>query len=262
VRQLAVEHDGPARQSWGPCSVDGETVRPWHLLSVLNENLYVTERFVRPFFEEHFEYWKRRLDPALQLHPDCATSFLDRLSKIDNEPLLLALAAYQRAEKHEMDTSWASQQFWTAIRSLIVAAESETRRWFDSNELLRSFLQNRFPGWQDSYQKLVANNSNRDVKLNSLQNIEDFSSVLIDLERQICACYDKGDIDIHNQISVFYIARNWTAHHADNPHPYQKILGETVAFSIVLVLLLLWDKAKKDKSAILDKLYKKAGSFD
>jgi hypothetical protein len=138
MRQLAVEHDGPARQSWGPCSVDGETVRHWHLLSVINENLYVTERFVRPFFEEHFEYWRKRLDPALQ--PDCATSFLDQLSKKDNEPLLLALAAYQRAEKYEMDTFWASQQFWAAIRSLIVATESETRRWFDSNEKLFFFL--------------------------------------------------------------------------------------------------------------------------
>jgi hypothetical protein len=264
MRQLAVEHDGPARQSWGPCSVDGETVMPLHLLSVLNEYLYVTERFVRPFIEEHFEYWRRRLDPALQLHPDCATSFLDRLSKKDNEPLLLALAAYQRAEKYEMDTSWANHRFWAAIRALITATESETRRWFDSSELLNSFLQNRFPGWQDSkdsYQKLFNSNYNKGVKLSSLQDIEDFSSVLIDLERQIKACHDKGGINIHNQISVFYIARNWTAHHGDNPHPYQKRLGETVAFSIVLVLLLLWDMAKKDKSDILDKLYPTAGSF-
>jgi hypothetical protein len=261
MRQLAVEHDGPARQSWGPCSVDGETVRPWHLLSVLNENLYVTERFVRPFIEEHLQYWRRRLDPALQLHPDCATSFLDRLSKFDNEPLLLALAAYQRAEKYEMDTSWASQQFWAAIRSLIVATESETRRWFESNENLFVFLKNRFQGWQASYEKLVDNNSKRGVKLSPLQNIEDFSSALMDLEHQISACHDKGGINIHNQISVFYIARNWTAHHGGNPHPYQKRLGETVAFSIVLVLLLLWDIAKKDKSDILDKLYPNTGSF-
>ena len=71
----------------------------------------------------------------------------------------------------------------------------------------------------------------------------------------------RGGINIHNQISVFYLARNWTAHHGDNPHPYQKRLGETVAFSIVLVLLLLWDMAKKDKSDILDKSYPNTGYF-
>jgi hypothetical protein len=108
---------------------------------------------------------------------------------------------------------------------------------------------------------LVDNNSKRGVKLSPLQNIEDFSSALMDLEHQISACHDKGGINIHNQISVFYIARNWTAHHGGNPHPYQKRLGETVAFSIVLVLLLLWDIAKKDKSDILGKLYPNTGSF-
>jgi hypothetical protein len=259
MRQLAVEHDGPARKSWGPCSVDGETVRPWHLLSVLNENLYVTDRFVRPFIEEHFEYWRRRLDPALQ--PDCATSFLDRLSTIYNEPLLLALAAYKRAERLEMDTSWAYHRFWAAIRALITATESETRRWFGFDKELYSFLDNRFPGWQTSYQRLFDKNSKRGVNLRRFQNIEDYTSVLTNLERQISECHDKGGIDMHNQISIFYIARNWNAHHGDNPPIYLKGLGQTVVFSIVLVLLCLWDQAEKDKSDVLDKLYKKNGSF-
>ncbi len=75
MRQLAMEHDGPARRLNGLCSVDGETVRPWHLLEILNEEFYISDRFVRPFVEEHFDEWRSRVDPPLE--PDCATSFLD-----------------------------------------------------------------------------------------------------------------------------------------------------------------------------------------
>jgi hypothetical protein len=106
----------------------------------------VTERFVRPFIEEHFEYWRRRLDPALQLHPDCATSFLDRLSKKDNEPLLLALAAYQRAEKYEMDTSWANHRFWAAIRALL---PPPSRKLVAGLTLIKSYILSLITDSQD-----------------------------------------------------------------------------------------------------------------
>jgi hypothetical protein len=79
IRQLAIEHDGRAREGNEPglCYVDGETIQPWHLLMVLNERFFITDTAVAEFVEYHF----RQLQNCLiaKLKPDCASSFINTL---------------------------------------------------------------------------------------------------------------------------------------------------------------------------------------
>jgi hypothetical protein len=173
IRQLAMEHDGPARQAYGLCDVDGETVRPWHLLAVLNEQFYITDRCVLPLLECHFEQFQLRL--ATKLQPDCATSLLETLISVHNEPLISALASYERVERLENGSPWSNQQKWAAIRALLVATESETRRWFKKDSLFNVFVE-LFPkdetsnGWQNCWDNFVKNHPDAG-KINSTVRI-------------------------------------------------------------------------------------------
>jgi hypothetical protein len=71
---------------------------------------------------------------------------------IENEPLLLALASYLSIEHVVVSHPWENQQRWAAIRAMLVALESETRRWFDKESLFKVFnmifpCNNTTKGW-------------------------------------------------------------------------------------------------------------------
>lgn len=80
-----------------------------------------------------------------KLQANGAISWLETLMSVCNEPLLSALASYERAlrfkDKH---SPWLNQQRWAAIRALLVATESETRRCLNKKSFLM-FSLNFFP---------------------------------------------------------------------------------------------------------------------
>jgi len=245
IRQLAMEHDGPARQVGnGLYDVDGEAVRPWHLLKILNERLLMTDRFVRPFVAHHFEQVQSRL--VSKLHPDCANSLLDTLSNFDNEPLLLALASYQGIEHLEISSPWENQQRWAAIRALIVAMESETRRWFNKENLFQVFLElfpvvedNPSKGWQFRWDKF----SQKNLSTSKLHSTEQFIELL---EVVMSNVRMRGEDRIHRldyHIIVAYVSRNWSAHYGQNPHPNAESSGSLVVTSVMRTLFIAWDAA-------------------
>jgi len=262
IRQLAIEHDGCAREGNLSmlCSVDGETIRPWHLLGILNERFLLSDRFVRQDLDYHFEQWRDRLNPPLK--PDCATSFLDRLSTAYDEPLLSALASYKQAKDFEKDSDWENQRFWAAIRALIVATESETRRWFKSEHKLRDFLAERFKDWQRSYDPLVCSYSKKGIILNPIRETEHLVHVLTDLKEQMNKLRGQPNVRIDIQITSFLLARNWSAHVGKNPHPYYAHLGELIKDSILTILLVLWDQARSANPQVLDAIYPATDSLD
>ena len=246
IRQLAMEHDGPSRQ-WGYslCEVDGEAVRPWHLLEILNERYLMTDRFVRPWVEYHFEQFQSRLTSKLQ--PDCASSLLDALVNIENEPLLLALASYQSIEHVVVSHPWENQQRWAAIRAMLVALESETRRWFDKESFFKVFnmifpCNNTTKGWNSYWTNFVEQHPF--VGKHKLDNIEKFYTLLEDVMAEVDG---RGDNQVENldfHISVVYFSRNWNAHNGQNPHPNAERLGSLIVTSVMRSLFVAWDAAR------------------
>jgi hypothetical protein len=246
IRQLAMEHDGPARQ-WGYalCEVDGEAVRPWQLLEILNEQYLMTDRFVRPFVEYHFEQFQHRLLSKLQ--PDCASSLLDTLVNVENEPLLLALASHERIEHLEISYQWENQQRWAAIRAMLVALESETRRWFDKESLFDVFNM-IFPcnkttkGWNSYWVKFVEQHPF--AGKNKLDSVEKFYDLLEDVMAEVDG---RGDNQVENldfHIIVVNFSRNWNAHNGQNPHPNAKRLGSLIVTSVMRSLFIAWDAVR------------------
>jgi hypothetical protein len=243
IRQLAMEHDGPARQGGNKlCHVDGKAVRSWHLLEILNERFLMTDRFVRPFVESYFEQFQSRL--VCKLHSDCANSLLDTLSKCDNEPLLLALASYQKIEHLEIGYPWENQQRWAAIRALIVATESETRRWFGKESLFHVFLE-LFPkdksskGWQCRWDKF----NDKNLSAGNVDTTEEFINLLEVVRSNV---HKRGDVRIQRldyHIIVAYFSRNWNAHNGQNPHPNAEDFGRLVVTSVMRSLFIAWDAA-------------------
>ena len=243
IRQLAMEHGGLARQGGhGLCDVDGEAVRPWHLLEILNERFLMTDRFVRPFVESCFEQFQSRL--VCKLHSDCANSLLDTLSKCDNEPLLLALVSYQKIEHLEIGYPWENQQRWAAIRALIVATESETRRWFGKESLFHVFLE-LFPkdksskGWQCRWDKF----NDKNLSAGNVDTTKEFINLLEVVRSNV---HKRGDVRIQRldyHIIVAYFSRNWNAHNGQNPHPNAEDFGRLVVISVMRSLFIAWDAA-------------------
>jgi hypothetical protein len=244
LRQLAMEHDGLASQRPGLRLVDGADVQPWHLLVVLNEKFYIIDRFARPLFAYHFEQLQHRL--ATKLLPDCATSLLETLISVYNEPLISALASYERVERLENGSPWSNQQRWAAIRALLVATESETRRWFKKDSLFDVFLE-LFPGdktsigWQKCWHKFLGKHSLAAKKLDSTDK---FCALLYDT---MAVVEERGErqverLDYH--ILVVNFSRNWSAHNGLNPPPNTAYLGTGVLTSVMRTLFIAWEACR------------------
>jgi hypothetical protein len=242
TRELALEHDGAARQGYegGLCSVDGEAVRPWHLLRVLNERFFITDTVVERFVKYHFEQLQYRL--VAKLEPDCASSFMSSLSNVYNEPIFLALASYEHARSQEQVDAWKNQQLWAAIRALVVASESETRSWFGKDSLYDVFHELFPKGWQALWQEFTEQHPAAEKgKLDSTKKFIEVLEVLMtrvdkDIERPI------QRLDWH--FTITYFARNWNAHNGQIPHPYSARLGSLIVTSVMRVLLISWEVAR------------------
>jgi hypothetical protein len=239
-----MEHDGLASQRPGLRLVDGADVQPWHLLVVLNEKFYIIDRFARPLFAYHFEQLQHRL--ATKLLPDCATSLLETLISVYNEPLISALASYERVERLENGSPWSNQQRWAAIRALLVATESETRRWFKKDSLFDVFLE-LFPGdktsigWQKCWHKFLGKHSLAAKKLDSTDK---FCALLYDT---MAVVEERGErqverLDYH--ILVVNFSRNWSAHNGLNPPPNTAYLGTGVLTSVMRTLFIAWEACR------------------
>ena len=107
---------------------------------------------------------------------------------------------------------------------------------------------------------MVCDYKRKEVFLNPIRETKVFVCVLTDLEAQINELRDKPFVRISNQINAFYIARNWNAHCGEDPHPYQRDIGRTITSSILLLLLVLWDQARRDNSDALDTIYPRTDS--
>lgn len=242
MRQLAMEHDGRAREGYytGLCDLDGETVRPWSLLKVLNERYFLTDTTVRQRLEFRFEDLQGCL--VDKLDPDCASSFIDTLSTVYNEPILLALGSYEKAEKMEQESSWKNQQLWVAIRQLLVATESETRRWFATESLYKAFEKIYPSTWTRRWNKFQAQYPC--AKKGKLDTTEKFVDVLT---KELAKVDKRSEgtiqrLDFHNDITFF--ARNWSAHNGKNPPLYTSRLASLVVTSAVRTLLIGWEIAR------------------
>ena len=244
TRELALEHDGAARQGYetGLCSVDGEAVRPWHLLRVLNERFFITDTVVERFVKYHFEQLQNRL--VAKLEPDCASSFISSLSNVYNEPILLALASYEHARSQDKKGAWQNQQLWAAIRALVVASESETRSWFGKNSLRDVFRELFRKDWQVRWQKFTDQYpAAAGAKLDSTKKfIEILEELLAEVDKNITNPIQR--LDWHFTITNF--ARNWNAHNGQIPHPYSDRLGSLIVTSVMRVLLISWEVARSE----------------
>lgn len=100
--------------------------------------------------------------------------------------MLSALARYQLAERIEKNSPWENQRVWAAVRALIVATESETRRWFESDATLFPFLKSRFYGWQKTYENYCRDYKTREGNcLKQIRGTEAFVRVLTHFENKI-----------------------------------------------------------------------------
>ncbi|MFM6174968.1 MAG: hypothetical protein ACKPB4_23035 [Sphaerospermopsis kisseleviana] len=242
TRELAVEHDGVARQGYetGLHDVNGETVRPWHLLRILDEGFFITDTIVERFVKYHFEQLQNRLDAKLDL--DCASSFISSLSTVYNEPILLALASYEHARSQEQVGAWKNRKLWAAIRALVVASESETRSWFGKDSLHGVFDQLFPTEWNEQWKKFVKKHPVAEKgKLDSTEKFIDvLEELLAEVDKNIAMPVQRLDW----QFTITYFARNWNAHNGHNPHPYSARLGSLVVTSVMRVLLISWEVAR------------------
>jgi hypothetical protein len=251
TRELALEHDGAARQDneGGLCSVDGEAVRPWHLLRVLNERFFITDTVVERFVKDHFEQLQYRL--VAKLEPDCANSFMSSLSNVYNEPIFLALASYEHARSQEQVDAWKNQQLWAAIRALVVASESETRSWFGKDKLYDVFDE-LFPGkdelfpekWQELWKKFTKKHPA--AAKGQPDSTKKFIEVLEGLMETVDKDIEKPIQRLDWHFTITYFARNWNAHNGQNPHPYSASLGSLIVTSVMRVLLISWEVARTE----------------
>lgn len=244
IRQLAIEHDGPAREGNVPglCYVDGEIIQPWHLLRVLNERFFITDTIVERFVEYHFEQLQSRL--VNKLEPDCASSFMSALSNAYNEPILYALASYEHARSQKPVGAWQNQQLWAAIRALVVASESETRSWFGKDSLYDIFHELYREEWKDRWREFSKKH------LAATQGKIDSTKKFIEVLDELMAEVDKNigspiqPLDWH--FTITYFARNWNAHNGQNPHPYSARLGSLIVTSVMRVLMISWEVARSE----------------
>ena len=236
MRQLSLDHDGPA-------SLMGENISPGHLLKVLDDRLFITDTLVREFFEFHFRELQSRLDAKLE--SDCASSFMNTLSTVYNEPITLALAFYEHANSQEQGGSWKNQQLWAATRALIVAGESETRSWFGQDSLYNVFCKLYPADWASRWTKFqkqypIAAKNKLDSTQKFVNTLEEF---MAEVDRNIASPIQR--LDWHATIA--YFARNWNAHNGENPPPYAARLSSLIVTSVVRILLISWDAARSNQ---------------
>jgi hypothetical protein len=244
TRELAFEHDGAARQGYetGLCSLDGEAVRPWHLLRVFNERLFITDTVVERVVKYHFEDLQNRLDHKLE--PDCASSFMSSLLNVYNEPICSALASYEHAQSQEQVDAWQNQQLWAAIRALVVASESETRSWFNKDSLNKVFLEIFPDDWKPRRDKFETDHPA--AAWGKLDSTKKFIEVLEGLMATVDKDIEKPIQRLDWHFTITYFARNWNAHNGQNPHPYSARLGSLIVTSVMRVLLISWEVARSE----------------
>jgi hypothetical protein len=244
VRQLALEHDGQARERELPglSVVDGEVIRPWHLLRIINERFFITDTVVERFVKHHFEQLQHRLVDKLE--PDCASSFMRSLSNVYDEPIYLALASYEHARSQEQEGTWQNQQLWAAIRALIVASESETRSWFGKDSLFGVFNQLFDTAWNQQWKNFVGKYPV--AAKGKLDSTEKFIDVLAELMAEMNKNITKPIQRLDWHFTITYFARNWSAHNGQNPLPYFARPASLIVTSVMRVLLISWEVARSE----------------
>ena len=236
IRQLAIEHDGRAREGneSGLCYVDGETIQPWHLLRVLNERFFITDTAVAEFVDYHFRQLQSRLVDKLE--PDCASSFVNTLSTVYNEPILIALASYTHARSPQQVGSWNNQQLWAAIRALVVAVESVTRSWFGKDSLNKVFNELYREEWKNRWKEFLKQHPV--AARGKLDSTKKFIEVLEELMAEVDKNIESPIQRLDWHFTITFFARNWSAHNGQIPHPRSARLGSLIVTSAMRVLLI------------------------
>lgn len=163
--------------------------------------------------------------------------------RVYNEPLLSALASHERALRlKDKNSPWLNPQRWAAIRALLVATDSETRRWLNKEKFFHAFLQ-LFPsiegckGWQDRWDKF----KEKHPVAGRLDTTEQYCDLLAVVMADIQGRDNNQVESLDFHITVVYFSRNWSAHNGQNPNPSAEYLGSLVVTSVMRTLFVTWN---------------------
>jgi hypothetical protein len=250
LRTLSDAHDGGSSPSYlGPRLIDGTIIEPGRLWAILDERSFDVHRRVRPFLEDHFQQLQKHLRSPLPA--DTAQTLFETLASSPDNPLLTAIANYQRVMVSELDTPWGNRRRWSAVRGILVALDSESCRWFLKTKKLIGVLQESLPGWGERLRREQTRNS----EINKVKSTDHFVELLGDMlgrqRAETTRLLDHAD----DHAIIAYVARNWSAHHGRDPDPWQSGLAGYVVTCALRTALVIWQAAREKQRDILTDLY-------